>query len=281
MSVVTWWHLNTTYALEWRTPSEDSLWRDAYATRFDECNYPGWEYCESLHAPPCRPSRNMSHPLQVLRGGGGRFYNMHNDERDYQYNGAEYRHLLITDSTRNTGRARFYQPCFTHALSESNAEIRSVSSGVDLFGMSNEGNTCALKVSHSRDIFVSAFTSGFSTAFPHTFANFSWPPHFNATRIGTPGMFRIDAHSSGITMANLIDFGGDDPATVDPDGGPTTWTAGDCCDWPFPEPRPARFVGAYWWPWDGKKWGYKTWSVVSFGAGGLTGAGERPVLFKL
>ena len=114
-------------------------------------------------------------------------------------------------------------------------------------------------------------------------ANFTWPAHFDADKMSEKGiaMFAI-SESSDITFANMADVGGDSqiPAgeTGPTDGG---HQPAPCCDWPFPEPRPVLFEGAFWWPWDGEAWSVNEWSMIRYGKGEFTDVADRPCLFKL
>ena len=105
----------------------------------------------------CKSAVNATYNLQVI-SGKGKFYNFHNDERDYMYNEASYRHLLISGNDDGDGedddRLKFYQPCWTHALSEVNAEMVNARK-IDLYGLSNEGNTASMWISNSSDLLFS------------------------------------------------------------------------------------------------------------------------------
>ena len=102
----------------------------------------------------------------------------------------------------------------------------------------------------------------------------AWPAHFpDQSRV--PSLLRLD-NASRVTLANVLDFGGD--AAV-PFGPPAPWATGACCEWPWPPPPPALYEGSYWWPWDGVAWNWTQWGAV-WHDGALTRPGDRPVMYK-
>jgi hypothetical protein len=70
-TMVTWEHLDNTYALDWSNHNPRSVYRQNYFYRITECLY---GFPHPLPVPrtkptmPCRHQKQLAHPLNVIRG---------------------------------------------------------------------------------------------------------------------------------------------------------------------------------------------------------------------
>ena len=89
-------------------------------------------------APPWEQPAQFNAPMTTLTGSG-RFFVTHHE--DGWWETPAYRHLLITNGTREgprAGRRAFYHLNPEHAQSDANVEIADTS-GVEIYGLKSEG----------------------------------------------------------------------------------------------------------------------------------------------
>lgn len=135
MSIVTWEHLDSVWAIWWQNRHPDSSYVCPWVKRLHSefvqvsselhlpdhgvllCKCPqqhvahlishifaqGFPHPTPVPVPassptiPCRPQAALAHPLNVISdGAAGHFYNFENE--DFLYEAPEYRHLLIKDT---------------------------------------------------------------------------------------------------------------------------------------------------------------------------------------
>jgi hypothetical protein len=210
-AIVTWEHDGSTYALRWRNRNPLSVYRQCYFYRIAECFY-GFPHPTPVPVPsdaptiPCKPSKLLVHPLNVLEeGSSGRFYNFENE--DFLYEAPTYRHLLVQDS----GPLRFYDLNMEHATSETNIEMVRASD-VRIYSLKTEGAwrditegspkgdhnpDVALWLRNCSDVLVSSWGGNGRPRL----AGSSYPPGFAQY---PPSLIRVE-DSCPITFANLVD----------------------------------------------------------------------------
>ena len=210
MTMVVWEHSADVYALEWRNSHADSVYRSSYSYRITECYY-GFPHPTPVPLPPsapsipCKPSKNLSHPLLLLSdGAAGRFYNLENE--DFLYESPTYRHLLVRDTA---GPLRFYSLNMEHATSEANAELTNVSF-VHIFAFKTEGAwrdliqhggrhnpAVGLWVRNSSNVYISSFGGNMRAMSTGTRYPAGWAQYPSS-------IYRFE-ETSPITAANLVD----------------------------------------------------------------------------
>lgn len=141
LTLVVWEHSAAVFAFEWRNANPRSVYRSAYSYRITECFFGfrdgatplPWPDPPSAPSLPCKPSQTMHHPLLLLEGAAGQFYNLENE--DFLYEAPGYRHLAVR---RTQGPLRFYSLNMEHATSEANMELVGAND-VDIYSFKTEG----------------------------------------------------------------------------------------------------------------------------------------------
>ena len=180
MSFIVWHHLNSTYAVHWG--AHTGIWREAHTNRVDA--NPGI----------VGPAAHYNIPLNLIQGGGGKFYNFYQENWDYQ--GPHYRHLLVNGTDQ---RLFFYHANLEHSQGEANMEIRDATAAVRIYGYKGEGNYVQVWFKDCQDVVVIGY-GGNASPFPF---NCPYPPHYAPY---APSIFRIE-RTPNIILGNLITQG--------------------------------------------------------------------------
>ena len=208
-TIVTWEHLDNTYVLTWSNHNPRSVYRQNYFYRITECLY---GFPHPIPVPrnrptmPCRPSAQLAHPLNVIRGSISA-YNYENE--DFLYEAPGYRHMLV-EGNRPTDSVRFYQANFEHASSEANMEVRDAFN-VDIYSFKSEGEwsdliahggrhspcVCVWVRNSSR---VHVYSHGGNARPPKTGSDY--PAGFAQF---PPSLYRVTNGSTDVILTNLVD----------------------------------------------------------------------------
>lgn len=218
ISIVTWSHLASTYAIRW---SGNGIWRQSFTTREPESVFPPFKAFGQLSKtlPPFAAPVNYDRPLVVISGGGA-FYDFDldfgccfghvvnaqtqgpeiasNDEVLLQRPG--FRTLLINGSTSGL---RFYPHNTEQAFSDAYTEI-AFSTNVTLFNAKSENNYAVLWIRDSDLVTVHGY-GGNACPFPNTTkyneADIRGPVKGYAEFM--PSSFRVQ-RSTRVTLANIV-----------------------------------------------------------------------------
>lgn len=166
LSVLSWKHMNTTFALRWG--AESGVWRRAHINRVDVD--PG-RFATALY----------NRPFSVMDGsGGGRFYNFYQENWNRQ--GPKYRHLLVNGTSSPWS---CYHCNTEHSQGEANLEIRGAKASISIFGFKGEGNYVQIWVTDSAEFFLSGY-GGNASPFP---TECPYPPGYTQD---IPSLLRIE-----------------------------------------------------------------------------------------
>mmetsp|Transcript_16975 Transcript_16975/g.18899 ORF Transcript_16975/g.18899 Transcript_16975/m.18899 type:complete len:535 (+) Transcript_16975:138-1742(+) len=188
LSVKTYQHLKTDYAIHWLAKSDQSIYRQAHTDRAKEC----WELMDILKIKvPCKNATNITVPLNFV-SGSGRFYNFYQENWQYQDPGS--RHLQLV----NASNIRCYQCNTEHGRGDTNFEI-SNSHHIDIYGVKSEGNFPVLWIKDSNFVSVYGY-GGNAAALPN---NTHYPPGYSMI---APTLFRVE-NTPNYLLANLWDYG--------------------------------------------------------------------------
>jgi hypothetical protein len=205
LSIIVWHHVNSTFALEWQCST--GYWREAHTNRVD------------VNPGVVGPGAHYAQPLNKITAGGGKFYNFyqvlcllqrvphtrlprrvstltivtHTLQENWEYQGAKYRHLLVTGGT---DALHFYHLNTEHSQGEANTEFRGVRGPLKIFGFKGEGNYVQIWFSGCKSVFLSGY-GGNASPFPF---NCQYPPGYAQY---PPSLFRLENVDSFV-IANVI-----------------------------------------------------------------------------
>ena len=214
LTIVTWEHLASVYAMQWDSHEHESAYRQCYFYRITECLY-GFPHPLPKPVPsptiPCKPAATLAHALNVITGihritGSGRMWNFENE--DFLYEGPAYRHMLVVNSASDM--LRFYQLNLEHAGSEANCELRGAHN-VHIYSFKSEGywpNCLDQRIPNpsvvlwiSEDSSQIRMYSYGGNAKPMSTGT-TYPPGFAQF---PPSLFRVSGTSTNITLTALVD----------------------------------------------------------------------------
>jgi len=221
LSIVTWSHLATTFAMRW---SGYGVWRQAFTTRETESAFPPFEAIGLQQMPKFKPPVAIDRPLVEVSGGGA-FYDFDldfgccfghvvnpeidsgpeiasNDEVLNQRPG--FRTLLINGSTSGL---RFYPHNTEQVFSDAYTEI-AFSRNVTMYNCKSENNYAVVWIRDS-DLVTIHGHGGNACPFPNT-TRYSEATDIRRLKNVSlkyaqfmPSSFRIQ-RSTRVTLANIV-----------------------------------------------------------------------------